>query len=128
MDISVDFSFFPDNLMQIVIDSLGTKSSFVKSLQSSSTINSSQKIINPTISIFEFHGTLKEFEDLLNCILKKNTIKEYVVVQDTESENTLALLKHGDIEQLGILSCDFCGAAFSSEDEKYIHQRAHFLF
>ena len=128
MDISVDFSFFPDNLMQIVIDSLGTKSSFVKSLQRSSTSNSSQKIINPTISIFGFSGTLKEFEDLLNCILKKNTIKEYVVVQDTESENTLALLKHGDIEQLGILSCDFCGAAFSSEDEKYIHQRAHFLF
>ncbi len=128
MDISVDFSFLPDNLMQIVIHTLGTKSSFVKSLQSSSTINSSQKIINPTISIFEFPGTLKEFENLLNCILQKNSIKEYVVVQDTESENTLALLKHGDIEQLGILSCDFCGAAFSSEEEKYIHQRAHYLF
>jgi hypothetical protein len=128
MDIIVDFSFFPDNLMQIVINSLGTKSSLVKNLQSSSTYNSSQKIINPTISIFEFPGTLKEFEDLLNCVLQKNSIKEYVVVQDTESENTLALLKHGDIEQLGILSCDFCGAAFHSEDEKYIHQRAHYLF
>jgi hypothetical protein len=128
MDISVDFSFFPGNLMQIVIDSLWTKSSFVKSLQSSSTNNRSQKIINPTISIFEFPGNLKEFEDLLKCILQKNSIKEYVVVQDTESENTLALLKHGDIEQLGILSCDFCGAAFNSEDEKYIHQRAHYLF
>lgn len=128
MDISVDFSFFPGNLMQTVIDSLGTKSSFVKSLQSSSTNNSSQKIINPTISIFEFPGNLKEFEDILKSVLQKNSIKEYVVVQDTESEDTLALLKQGDIEQLGILSCDFCGAAFNSEDEKYIHQRAHYLF
>ena len=128
MDIIVDFSFFPEYLMQIVINSPGTKSSFVKSLQGSSTNNSSQKIINPTISIFEFPGNLKEFEDLLNFVLQKNSIKEYVVVQDTESENTLALLKHGDIEQLGILSCDFCGAAFNSEDEKYIHQRAHYLF
>ncbi len=50
---------------------------------------------------YEFPGNLKEFEDLLKCILQKNSIKEYVVVQDTESENTLALLKHGDIEQLG---------------------------
>ena len=128
MDISVDFSFFPDNLMQTVINSLETESSFVKSIQSSSINNNSQRISNPTISIFEFSGTLKEFEDLLNCILQKKSIKEYVVVQDTESENALALLKHGDIEQLGILSCDFCGAAFNSEDEKYIHQRAHYLF
>ncbi len=128
MDISVDFSFFPDNLMQIVINSLGTKSSFVKNLQSSSTNNSSQKITNPTISIFDFPGNLKEFEDLLNCLLQNNAIKEYVVVQDTESENTLALLKHGDIEQLGILSCDFCGAAFNSEDEKYIYIKGPIIY
>jgi hypothetical protein len=129
MDINVDFSFFPDNLMHIVISSSEIKSCFLRSIQSSSIINNnSQKIINPTISIFEFPGTLKEFEDLLNCILQKDSIKEYVAVQDTERENTLALLKHGDIEQLGILSCDFCGAVFNSEDEKYIHQRAHYLF
>ncbi|HZH39270.1 MAG TPA: hypothetical protein VEX17_04330 [Bacillales bacterium] len=76
MDISVDFSFFPNNLMQIVIDSPWTKSFFVKSLQNSSTNNGSQKIINPTISIFEFPGNLKEFEDLLKCVLQKNPIKE----------------------------------------------------
>ena len=71
MDISVDFSFFPGNLMQIVIDSLGTKSSFVKSLQSSSINNSSQKIINPTISIFVFPGNLKELRSFEMRIAKE---------------------------------------------------------
>lgn len=79
MDISVDFSFFPDNLIQTVINSLEIKSSFVKSIQSSSINNNSQKISNPTISIFEFPGTLKEFEDLLNCILQKNSIKNMLL-------------------------------------------------
>ncbi len=92
METGVNFSFFPDVLMQIVINALEIKSPFAKSIQSSSINNNSQKISNPAISIFEFPGTLKEFEDLLNLILQKNSIKEYVVVQDTESENTLDLL------------------------------------
>ncbi len=49
-------------------------------------------------------------------------------MQDTQTENTLTLLKDGDIGQLGIFICDFCGALFNSEDEQYIHQKAHFLF
>lgn len=45
-----------------------------------------------------------------------------------ENENTLAVLKVGDIQQFGMFVCDFCGAVFNSEDEKYIHQRAHYFF
>jgi hypothetical protein len=80
------------------------------------------------LSEFEFSGSIKELEDVLNSLLKKNSINEYVAVQDMETENTLTILKVGDIEQLGILICDFCGAVFSSEDEKYIHQRSHYFF
>lgn len=123
MEINVDLSFFPENLIPIITNSKEIKSFFVKNFRTSS-----QNSSNTKLSIFEFPGSLKEFEDILKTMLQKNSLNEYVVVQDTETENTLTILKDGDMEQLGILICDFCGAAFSSEDEKYIHQRAHFLF
>jgi hypothetical protein len=123
MEINVDLSFFPENLTPIITNSKEIKSFFVKNYQTSSQNSSITKL-----SIFEFPGSIKEFEDILKTILQKNSLNEYVVAQDTETENTLTILKGGDMEQLGILICDFCGAAFSSKDEKYIHQRAHFLF
>lgn len=122
MNIRVDMSFFPDYLMSIVTNSEEMRPFCVNDYHSSDQGG------NAKFSIFEFSGSMKEFEDLLNSSLKKNSVNEYVVVQDTETENTLTLLKVGDIEQLGILICDFCGAVFSSEDEKYIHQRSHYFF
>ncbi len=123
MEINVDLSFFPENLTPIITNSKEIKSFFLKNYR-----NSNQNSSNSKMSIFEFPGSLNEFEDILKTILQKNSINQYVVVQDTETENTITILKAGDMEQLGILICDFCGAAFSSKDEKYIHQRAHFLF
>ncbi len=122
MNINVDLSFFPDRLIPLLTNSIEIKSFFVKNCHTSSQDS------NARFSIFEFPGSIKEFEDLLNSILQKNSIREYIAVEDTETENTLTLLKEGDMEQFGILICDFCGASFNSEDEKYIHQRAHFLF
>ncbi len=122
MNINVDLSFFPDQLIPIITNSIEINSFFVKNYQTNSQEHNSK------LSIFNFPGSIEEFGDRLNVILHKNSIKEYVVVQDTETENTLTLLRNGDMEQLGILICDFCGAGFGSEDEKYIHQRAHYLF
>jgi hypothetical protein len=122
MDITVDLSFFPDSLVPLITNSIEIKSFFVDYCSNGSQDH------NTKLSLFKFPGSINEFEDLLKLILEKNSIKEYIVVQDTETENTLAILKDGDMRQLGILICDFCGAVFSSEDEKYIHQRAHFLF
>jgi hypothetical protein len=122
MDINVDLSFFPDNLVPLITNSMEIKSFFVENYSTNSQDRDTK------LSLFNFPGSINEFEDLLKSILQKNSINEYVIAQDTETENTLAILKDGDMRQLGILICDFCGAAFSSEEEKYIHQRAHFLF
>jgi hypothetical protein len=122
MDINVDLSFFPDNLVPLITNSIEIKSFFVENYSTNSQDRDTK------LSLFNFPGSINEFEDLLKSILQKNSINEYVIAQDTETENTLAILKDGDMRQLGILICDFCGAAFSSEEEKYIHQRAHFLF
>jgi hypothetical protein len=122
MDIYVDLSFFPDNLVPLITNSIEIKSFFVENYSTNSQDRDTK------LSLFNFPGSINEFEDLLKSILQKNSINEYVIAQDTETENTLAILKDGDMRQLGILICDFCGAAFSSEEEKYSHHGAHFLF
>lgn len=125
MKIQVDLSFFPDYLIPIITDSIELKQFLIKD---NYVADKNKDDSNTKLAVFEFHGSIKEFEDLLSSILQKNSIKEYVIAQDMEKENTIAILKSGDLRQLGILSCDFCGAVFHSEDEKYIHQRAHYFY
>lgn len=129
MNINVDLSFLPDYLIPIITYSIDIKPFFIKeySTNSNSNSNSSQKN-NMKMSIYEYPGSIKDFQDIIASILKKNNLDDYVVTQDTEAENTLTILKDGDIQQLGVIVCDFCGAVFHDEDEKYLHQRAHYLF
>ncbi len=113
---------FSNSFNQIIINSEEIKPFYVKNYSVSN-----QDCIK-RYSVFDFPGSLEEFENILNILLQKNSINEYVVVQDLEAENTLAAIKFGDIEQLGMFVCDFCGAVFNSEDGKYIYQRAHYFF
>ena len=76
----------------------------------------------------EFSGSLTDFEDALHSSLKRNSIVEYVVAQDSQKENTITLLKSGDLGQLGIYFCDFCGAFFNTEEGKYLHERVHYFY
>jgi hypothetical protein len=122
MDINLDLCYIPDQLISLITKSIEIEPFLVKNCYTS------KQSSNTTIYNLEFPGNIQEFEDLLITVLKKNSIEEYIVVQDMEKENTLTILRDGDMGQLGILVCDFCGALFNSEDEKYIHQRAHFLF
>ncbi|MBA2268214.1 MAG: hypothetical protein H0W19_07755 [Nitrosopumilus sp.] len=121
----MDLSFFPDYLISIITDSIEVKQFLIKD---NYVTDKDKDNINTISAVFEFHGSIKEFEGQLTSILLKNSIKEYVIAQDMEKENTIAILKSGDLRQLGILVCDFCGALFHSEDEKYIHQRAHYFY
>ena len=125
MMIQVNLSFFPDYLIPIITDSFELKQFLIQGNFVTDKVSDTN---NVTTVIFEFPGSLKEFESLLTSILTKNSIKEYIITQDMEKENTIVILKSGDLEQLGILVCDFCGAVFHSEDEKYIHQRAHYFY
>ena len=77
---------------------------------------------------FEFSGSLIDFEDILRTSLEGISYLDYIVTQDSLKENTLTLLKTGDLEQLDIYFCDFCGSFFNSEEGKYIHERAHYLY
>ncbi len=125
MRIQVDLSFFPDFMVPIITDSIELKQFLI---EGNNVTRERKDDIDTIFTVFEFPGSIKEFEGLLYSILHKNSIKEYVIAQDMENENTIAILKSGDLKQLGILVCDFCGAVFHSEDEKYIHQRAHYFY
>ena len=124
MNIFLDLSYFPDTLLPIILKSNNLNNFIIKKKLS----NSDRSIINSKGILLNYPGSINDLENLLNSILQEKSIKEYVAVQDTEQENTLTLLKNGDVEQLGIYICDLCGAVFHDEEEKYVHQRAHFIF
>jgi len=124
LNIFLDLSYFPDTLLPIILKSNNLNNFIIKKKLS----NSDRSIINSKGILLNYPGSINDLENLLNSILQEKSIKEYVAVQDTEQENTLTLLKNGDVEQLGIHICDLCGAVFHDEEEKYVHQRAHFIF
>jgi hypothetical protein len=51
----------------------------------------------------------------------------YVVAENIDESNALAVLKEGDIEQLGLYLCGYCATVFYNEIERNVHQRAHFF-
>ena len=58
---------------------------------------------------------------------KNRDFDNYVVAENIEDPLEIAILKKGDIEQLGLFICGFCPMVFRSETEKNIHQRVHYF-
>lgn len=98
-------------------------------LLSNHLINSQEtKEALPLYAEFEYDGSIDDFEEALRLSLQRDSIMDYVLTRDSQKENTFTLLKTGDLGQLGIYFCDFCGAFFNSGDEKFIHERAHYFY
>jgi len=122
--IRVDLHFLSENLKSLIINSKELNQYDITNLGYFS-IERKDQLNN--IRLFEFDGYFSSFKGLLRLVLQNNSMNDYVVTEDLDSENTFVVLKKGDIEQLGLLLCDFCGLACASEEEKYIHQRAHYF-
>jgi hypothetical protein len=60
-------------------------------------------------------------------VLKKALPADYVVAENTEDPEELAVLKNGDLEQLSLYFCSFCAMVFGSETERNLHQRVHYF-
>ncbi len=52
---------------------------------------------------------------------------DYVVAENTQDPEELAILKNGDLEQLSLYFCSYCAMVFGSETERNLHQRVHFF-
>lgn len=107
MIIKVDLNFLPENLRSLIINSKELNQ-YAINFEDMFAIYEDK---SNNIYMFEFSGYLSSFKGLLILVLQNNSIDDYIVAEDLESENTLVFLKDGDLEQLGILLCDFCGLA-----------------
>lgn len=70
---------------------------------------------------------LQKIERMINDIVIKRRIHDYVVVQDAKEENKIVILKREHGEQLGIYHCRHCGMAFEDEIQLSTHLRMHYL-
>lgn len=68
-------------------------------------------------------GTLGQVKQAIEKILPEG----YVVAESTEEPSVLAVLKEGDIEQLGLYLCGYCATVFPNEVERNLHQRVHYF-
>ena len=75
MRIQVDLSFFPDYLISIITDSIELKQFLIKDSYVADKDNDN---INTISAVFEFHGSIKEFEKLLTSILHKKSIPSHI--------------------------------------------------
>lgn len=57
--------------------------------------------------------------------LEKQLPEGYIATENSEDPDELAVLKKGDLEQLGLYICSFCPSVFKSEIERNVHQRVH---
>ena len=68
-------------------------------------------------------GTPAQIKQAIEKILPEG----YVVAESTDDPTVLAVLKEGDIEQLGLYLCGYCATVFRNEVERNLHQRVHYF-
>lgn len=68
-------------------------------------------------------GTPAQVRQAIEKILPEG----YVVAESTDDPTVLAVLKEGDIEQLGLYLCGYCATVFHNEVERNLHQRVHYF-
>jgi hypothetical protein len=117
MVIKVDVSRLSDSLKEIIVSVFDQKSILQK-----------QSNINKNIIVLDNENDILRIKQILEEILIDNLINEYLIAENTKEENEIAILKRGDIEQLGIYICAHCGMLFDSELQRTVHQRIHYFF
>jgi len=123
MVIRVDMSYLSSNIRKIILNTFENKS--ISQKQSNSSNNNN---INNDIIILDRETDVQKIKEILQYTLTKNRLNDYIVSENTKEENEIAILKNGDIEQLGIYTCSHCGMLFKSDVQRTIHQRIHYLF
>ena len=117
MVIKVDVSRLSDSIKEIIVSIFEQKS-----------ILQRQSNINKNILVLVNENDVQSIKQILEDTLKSNVINDYLVAENTKEQNEIAILKRGDIEQLGIFICAHCGMLFESELQRTIHQRIHYFF
>lgn len=133
MIITLDLSFIPENVRSIIIDSEEIKSFAIErssdaaSIISTTSAPSSVMKQHDNKTIISTKESLENFKITLQNILARNHLENFIIAEDTEAENTVTILRQGDLEQFGIYVCKHCGTISKSIDEKILHERIHYF-
>jgi hypothetical protein len=130
--VKLDLTFIPDNIRSLIVKciDLESKARVInedKVNDRESDNGKSNKHTDSTPIFYYDKSSLPELKNFLENILEKNNLSQFVVVEDMENENTLAIVKGGDIEQFGMYVCGHCGMIFRSEEERVVHERMHYF-
>ena len=121
MVIRIDISNLTNDLRDIILNSLELKS-FLNDQLNNNDDNNKQIIVLPN------ENNIQKLKQIIQNILTRNCYQnEYIVAENLEEKNEIAILKQGDMEQLGIYICTHCGMSFKSQVQRTIHERMHYF-
>ena len=69
-------------------------------------------------SLFENETNVEKIRYILEEELRLMDLDDYVISENTHDQSEIAILRKGDIEQLGILVCIHCSMVFESEIQR----------
>jgi hypothetical protein len=140
--VKLDLTYVPENIRSLLVKSIEPELIAASNSLNVSVVtnryykdkkkekyNNDKKSSTVVTSIAFYYNkpSQEELKDFLKNILDKNNLDQFIVVEDTENENTLAIVREGDIEQFGMFMCSHCGMLFKSEEEKIVHERIHYF-
>ena len=114
MVVKIDLSYIPSNVQHIVLDIVERRVS-------------SQKESSGRVITLSNERSVERIKHILEEGLRLRDLNDYVISENTLDETEIAVLKKGDIEQLGIYVCMHCGMVFESEIQRTIHERVHYF-
>jgi hypothetical protein len=140
LNIRLDLSFLPNELRSSIIRNIKTALRSQNNLfgitETKSNSMTSDRKENREVSFTDdtdqlytvqwVNGSLKDFKLFVENILRNN-YDGYMIAEDTDTINTLTILKQGDVEQFGMYMCSHCGTFFKSIEEKTVHERIHYF-
>lgn len=125
MNVGLDTSFLPDSLRSTVLRSLHKRYKITAEKKNGN--KKSHKDNKNFLTVEYDEGSFDDFKAVLEDILEKNHMEQFVVAENTEEYNTYSVLKKGDLEQIGLIICDHCGMVFGTYDEKMVHEKIHYF-
>ncbi|HET7345538.1 MAG TPA: hypothetical protein VFJ05_06675 [Nitrososphaeraceae archaeon] len=115
MAVKVDISYLPEDLKNMILDSMEVKSTL------------DHESNNKDVVTFTMENNVQRVKQIIQDILSQNHVNAYIVAENSEKENEITVLKQGDMEQFGIYICTHCAMSFESEIQRTIHQRIHYF-
>jgi hypothetical protein len=119
MTIKIDISYISDELKSAIQNAIKQKAAS-EGQDNNHTTDEYRKIVL-------YDNDRQKAKQLLEDVLEKNQFNDYIIVDNINEEDEIAILRKDDLEQLGIFVCSHCGTPFASEDERIVHQRMHYF-